>query len=243
MNKETKTKIFSLATGLLAAFSMIYTAEKIGTVYTMGEAALISEKEYVVVLDAGHGGFDPGKVGINGVEEKEINLLITKLVAGYLQAQDVEVIMTREGEGGLYDEGASNKKTQDMQRRVRIMEEASPDLIVSIHQNSYPEEYVHGGQVFYHKNSASGQTAAGLIQEQLRLVADPDNNRQIKPDESYYLLKKTSDPIVIVECGFLSNYAEAEKLNTPEYQDKLAWAICMGVMQYLNTAARCDIIS
>ena len=115
------------------------------------------------------------------------------------------------------------------------MEEAGADLVVSIHQNSYPEEYVHGGQVFYHEDSPAGQTAAGLIQSQLKAIADPDNNRQIKSDNSYYLLKKTKAPVVIVECGFLSNYKEAEKLCTQVYQEKVAWGICMGIMQYLNT--------
>ena len=143
MNKETKMKIFSLATGLLAAFSMVYTAKRIGAVYTMGEAALVSENEYVVVVDPGHGGFDPGKVGADGIVEKEINLAIAKKVEKYLLALEVEVIMTRDDDDGLYDADAGNKKTQDMQRRVQIMEEASPDLIVSIPQNSYPEECVH----------------------------------------------------------------------------------------------------
>lgn len=234
MDKQIKLKILSLITGLIVAFSMIYTAEKIGQVYTMGEASLIEEKEYVVVVDAGHGGFDPGKVGINGAEEKNINLEIARKVEEYLLAQDVDVIMTRKDGNGLYDQAAENKKTQDMRRRVEIMEAAGADLVVSVHQNSYPEEYVHGGQVFYHEDSMAGQTAAGLIQKQLKNIADPDNNRQIKSDNSYYLLKKTKAPIVIVECGFLSNYAEAQKLITGEYQDKLAWAICMGIMQYLN---------
>ena len=234
MEKETRTKLVSLATGLLVAFSMIYTAEKIGDVYTMGEASLSAEDTYVVVVDAGHGGFDPGKVGINGAQEKDINLAIAQKVAAYLQAGDVEVVMTRESDAGLYDPDSDSKKVQDMKRRVEIMESAKPDLTVSIHQNSYPEEYVHGAQVFYHKDSEEGKNLADLIQKQFVKQVDPENNRQIKANESYYLLKKTAMPIVIVECGFLSNYGEAEKLVTEEYQDRVAWAVYMGVMQYLN---------
>lgn len=190
MEKETRTKLYSLITGLLVAFSMIYMAEKIGEVYTMGEAALSSEDTYVVVVDAGHGGFDPGKVGINGAEEKDINLAIAQKVAEYLEAGDVKVVMTREDGEGLYDPESDNKKVQDMKRRVEIMESARPDLTVSIHQNSYPEEYVHGAQVFYHEDSEEGKRLADYIQKQFVAQVDPENTRQIKANDSYYLLKK-----------------------------------------------------
>lgn len=182
---------------------------------------------------APHGGIDPGKIGINGAEEKDINLAITQRVRQYLEAQDIVVVMTRETEDGLYDEDASNKKVQDMKRRIAQIEEAAPVLTVSIHQNSYPEEYVHGAQVFYYQNSTQGQQLAEKLQESLVQRLDPENHRQIKANNSYYLLKKTGTPIVIVECGFLSNRAEAEKLCTEEYQDKVAWAIQMGILQFL----------
>lgn len=182
---------------------------------------------------APHGGIDPGKIGINGAEEKDINLAITQRVRQYLEAQDIAVVMTRETERGLYDEEASNKKVQDMKRRIAKIEEAAPVLTVSIHQNSYPEEYVHGAQVFYYQNSVQGQQLAEKLQESLVQRLDPENHRQIKANNSYYLLKKTGTPIVIVECGFLSNRAEAEKLCTEEYQDKAAWAIQMGILQFL----------
>ena len=182
-----------------------------------------------------HGGADPGKVGINGSLEKDINLQIAMRLKSLLEAQDVEVVMTRTDEGGLYDENASNKKVQDMKRRIAIIEEAQPEAVVSIHQNSYHEEYVHGAQVFYYDGSKTGKELAELIQKRFVISVDPENKREAKGNSSYYLLKKTSRPIVIVECGFLSNQAEAEMLNTSEYQEKAAWAIHMGVLQYLNT--------
>ncbi len=194
----------------------------------------VGEEKLCVVIDAGHGGNDPGKVGINNALEKDINLQIALLLKAFLEAQDIEVIMTRETEDGLYDEGASNKKVQDMKRRIAIIEEAQPDLTVSIHQNSYPEEAVNGGQVFYYTGSKEGQSLAEKIQNQLIEKVDAENTRQIKANDSYYLLKKTGVPIVIVECGFLSNRAEAQKLCMPEYQERLAWAIHMGILQYLN---------
>ncbi len=187
-----------------------------------------------VVIDAGHGGDDPGKVGINGAKEKDINLEIAKMVRKYLEANDVRVVMTREEDEMLCDSGASNKKVQDMKNRIALIEAAEPDIVVSIHQNSYPEEYVHGAQVFYYTGSATGQKLAESIQSQLVRKVDPDNRRQVKANDSYYLLKKTAVPIVIVECGFLSNSAEAEKLCDPDYQEYLAWTIHMGILQYLN---------
>lgn len=162
-----------------------------------------------------------------------MNLSIARKVRQYLEAQGIRVVMTREDENGLYDSDASNKKVQDMKRRVALIEEAKPAITVSIHQNSYPEEYVHGAQVFYYDGSRDGQLLADLLQKQLVEKLDPENRRQIKANDSYYLLKKTDIPIVIVECGFLSNQAEAALLAQEDYQDRVAWAIHMGILQYL----------
>lgn len=190
--------------------------------------------EPCVIIDAGHGGDDPGKVGINGALEKDLNLEIAKLVKKYLEADDIKVIMTREDDGGLYEAHASNKKVQDMKERIKVIEENSPLVTVSIHQNSYPEEYVHGAQVFYYTNSIEGKKLADKIQNRLVTGLDTENKRQIKANDSYYLLKKTKSPIVIVECGFLSNQKEAEKLSSKDYQEELAWEIHLGIIQYLN---------
>ena len=188
-----------------------------------------------VVIDAGHGGADPGKVSVDGSLEKDINLQIALKLQNFLQMQDVDVILTREADAGLYDENASNKKVQDMKNRVSIIEERQPALTVSIHQNSYHEEYVHGAQAFYYAGSEKSKELAERIQHVMMLELDRDNARQAKANDSYYLLKKTSTPIVIVECGFLSNYEEAQKLSSELYQEKVAWAIHMAVMQYLNS--------
>ncbi|NBJ93703.1 cell wall hydrolase [bacterium 1xD42-62] len=165
--------------------------------------------------------------------EKDINLKIAHKLKMFLQAEGIEVVMTREGDGGLYDEGASNKKVQDMKKRLEIIETADPVLVVSIHQNSYHEEYVKGAQVFYYETSDKSKQLAELLQEQLRSLS-PENKRVAKGNDSYFLLKKTTKPIVIVECGFLSNREEAEQLATDLYQEKLAWNIYMGIVKYLN---------
>lgn len=188
-----------------------------------------------IVIDAGHGGADPGKVGVDGSLEKDINLQIAKKLQQFLIMEDVDAVLIRESDDGLYDENASNKKVQDMKNRVQIIEEKRPALTVSIHQNSYHEEYVHGAQVFYYANSEKSKELAERIQQVMTLHLDKDNTRQAKANDSYYLLKKTSSPIVIVECGFLSNYEEAQALSSDLYQEKVAWAIHLAVLQYLNS--------
>lgn len=229
-------RLLSVVAVMMLLLSLVYVGKE-AVAYTAGKGANSGEaREEVrcVVIDAGHGGDDPGKVGINGAKEKDINLQIAEMVKKYLEANDVRVVLTREGDEGLYDPDTSNKKVQDMKRRIELIDAAAPDVTVSIHQNSYPEEYVHGAQVFYYTGSKEGRELAELIQKQLVEKVDPENKRQVKANDSYYLLKKTGIPIVIVECGFLSNSAEAEKLCDSDYQEYVAWAIHMGILQYLN---------
>ena len=238
MKKRDQKLLTVIVTGFLLAVLILAGNEETvpadGAVDAGGAAT--GGHRYRVVIDAGHGGIDPGKIGINGAEEKDINLRIAARVRDYLRTQDVEVIMTREGDDGLYDAGADNKKVQDMKRRIEIIDGSVPSLAVSIHQNSYPEEYVKGAQVFYYTGSRQSQKLAESIQKSMVKRLDPENHRQVKANDSYYLLKKTNVPIVIAECGFLANSAEAALLCDEDYQDKTAWAICMGIMQYLNDA-------
>lgn len=231
---DFQNKLLSLIMGVLLLVSMAFVGREAAR-YVVGANVSVGGTQKCVVIDAGHGGDDPGKVGINGAKEKDVNLEIAKLVKGYLEANDVKVVMTRETDAGLYQAGTSNKKVQDMKNRIAMIDKAAPDITVSIHQNSYPEEYVHGAQVFYYDGSPHGKELAEMLQKQLVKRADPENKRQVKSNDSYYLLKKTSVPIVIVECGFLSNGSEAAKLCTEEYQKKIAWAIHMGILQYLNS--------
>ena len=193
---------------------------------TIGEA---EKSDRIVVLDAGHGGTDSGKVGINGVKEKDINLTITNSVKKILEKENIQVIMTRET-----DKQLAQSKVEDLKYRVKIMNETSPVLAVSIHQNSYHEESVSGGQVFYYRDSAKGKALAEILQKRFSYVLGEQNRRLPKANGNYYLLLHVKCPIVIVECGFLSNRKEAGLLNSGEYQDKLAYTIHMGVAEYLN---------
>ncbi len=185
--------------------------------------------KFTVVLDAGHGGEDPGKVGINGAKEKDINLSIAKKIKGYLENQGIIVHMTREEDCMLAERETQNKKVEDMKERVKIINESQADLAVSIHQNSYEEERIKGAQVFYYSHSEEGKKNAQIIQNEL-LELDTSNTRIEKANDTYYILKRTEIPTIIVECGFLSNQEEAELLVSEEYQERVAKSIVKGII-------------
>lgn len=188
----------------------------------------------LILVDAGHGGSDPGMIGVGGLEEKGINLSISLLLRDTLEKSGYSVIMTREEDEGLYDSSAANKKAQDMQRRIAMIREHMPVLSVSIHQNSYHDAGVHGPQVFYYESSVEGKKLAEAVQSSLNDLLEVDRPRKVKGNTSYYLLKRSSGTLVIVECGFLTNPVEAQKLQTKEYQEKVAAAVSEGIRTYLN---------
>lgn len=203
-------------------------------------AAVVSEavnpKETVIVIDAGHGGVDPGKVGTAGTLEKDINLAIAFELKTLLEESGIKVVMTRETDTGLYSENATNKKREDMEERVRVIRSADPALVVSIHQNSYPSADCKGAQVFYYKDSEKSKALAETIQQSFLTVLADGNTRQAKANGDYYLLRKAPCTIVIAECGFLSNPTEEALLATGEYQKKVADALYQGVLRYLEEA-------
>lgn len=203
-----------------------------GTVFVQSDDA--KEKKTCIVIDAGHGGSDPGKVGVNDALEKDINLALALKLKAVLEKENLEIILTRDTDSGLYSEGSTNKKAEDMQNRCQIITDANPLFTVSLHQNSYPSPEVKGAQVFYYGQSAGGKELADILQNSLVTNVDPENKRVAKANESYYLLKKTPTPTVIVECGFLSNPEEADLLLSSDYQDKLVAAIHLGIMEYLE---------
>lgn len=188
----------------------------------------VDVKENTVIIDPGHGSSDPGKVGVNGALEKDVNLKIAKKVKKMLEKKNIQVVMTREKDEAAAELDSGNKKIEDMKKRVKLINDTRPEIVVSIHQNSYHEPEIHGAQVFYYSHSEDGEKAAKIMQEAL-LSCDKENTRQAKANDTYYLLKKTEVPTIIVECGFLSNPAEAEKLVTEEYQKAVADAIVTGI--------------
>ena len=235
-----KQSPYQLFMGVVLLCTVTFLSWQAGSLAAAGVQFIHAEngsgekKKYIVCVDPGHGGTDPGKVGINGQLEKDINLEIAKKLKTYLEASDVTVVLTRDKDMGLYSSGDAHKKMADMRKRCQLIEEAKPDLVISIHQNSYHEEAIRGGQVFYYKTSVRGKKLAQILQERFDYVLGDANKRQAKANDNYYLLLHVKEPIVIAECGFLSNREEAEKLETKEYQDRLAWTLHMGIMEYLN---------
>lgn len=185
-----------------------------------------------VLIDAGHGGNDPGKVSRDGTLEKDVNLEIALELGTYLKKQGFEVYYTRQKDEGLYSQGASSKKAEDLQKRCSIVKNIKPDMMISIHQNSFEDAKVKGAQVFYYATSEKSKQLGEAIQQGLLECADADNHRKAKSNDSYYILKKTECPAVIVECGFLSNAKECDKLKSPSYQTKIVKGIYRGILQY-----------
>ena len=230
---KEKIVLLVMAVGvLLLGSAFLKRAEQEQTVSVMGEG----KNSPVVVIDAGHGGKDPGKVGVNGALEKEINLKIALRLKSLLEQNDVAVVLTREEDKDLASEQAVSRKNEDLRARAVLIADTKPVAMISIHQNSYPEEEVDGAQVFYYTGSDSGKMLGSIIQNSLKSEIDDGNHRVAKANKEYYLLKKAACPAVIIECGFLSNPSEAALLVTEEYQEKLAFAVHLGIMEYINTA-------
>lgn len=185
----------------------------------------------VIAIDPGHGGYDPGKVSLYGTKEKDINLSISLLLKKLLEDEGYTVIITRETDTHV---GNDDSKRNDMISRVQYINDANPDIAISIHQNSYPASHVKGAQVFYYKDSSESEKLAKTLQASLIKNADNSNTRSEKSDTSYYLLRKVECPVVIVECGFLSCPEEEAKLNSSKYQASLAKAITKGIQKYFQ---------
>lgn len=188
--------------------------------------------EVVVVVDAGHGGNDPGKVSSSGIYEKDINLSIAIKVKKELEKKGMKVVLTRDQDTNLATPGATNKKTSDMKNRVELINGAKADCMISIHQNSYTDPGVKGAQVFYFGSSKQSKELAEALQANIVSYVDEDNTRSAKEGNDYYILRKSVCTGVIIECGFLSCPEETAKLIDDKYQDKLAVAIAKTIAEY-----------
>lgn len=198
----------------------------------------------VVILDAGHGGFDGGAIGINGTIEKNINLSISLKLREMLESAGYTVIMTRETDTALENEGDSStrqKKVSDMRNRLNLTKLYPNAMLISIHQNKLEgNQKVFGGQIFYSPNNGNSKLLAQLIQDEFNTYIQPHKKREIvKTGKNLYLFYNAQNVAVLCECGFLSNPEEEALLNTDEYQKKIAYCIFSGIMVYneSNTSA------
>ena len=199
-----------------------------------------AEEIPVIVIDAGHGGFDGGAEAADGTQEKDINLAIAEKVAEEAAEYQVEILMIRDGDYGLYDEDSLAKKREDLQRRKQIMEESGARLVVSIHLNSFPQDTsVYGAQVFYAEDEQDGtdvptsREIAENVQKALETGLPDGRERTAMKKNDVLLMKDPPCRFILVECGFLSCPQEAQLLKTAEYQGKVADAVWTGISEIL----------
>ena len=196
-----------------------------------------SLKSYVVIIDAGHGGEDGGAIGKNGAYEKDINLLLAKKLKERLVSLGITCELTRESDILLYDKNADyegKKKKLDLQARKEFAERYENAIFISIHQNSFSKSQYSGLQVYYSTNDPASRILASKIQADIKKGLQPNNNRAIQPSSSIYLLDELTCPAVLVECGFLSNQAECERLCDESYQNAICDILAKSIFDFCN---------
>ena len=194
----------------------------------------------VILLDAGHGGIDPGATNEDkSILEKDINLQITLKLRELLESSGCLVLLTREEDASLYEEEAGKttrqKYNENLKNRRKMIEESGVDAFVSIHLNKFEQSKYYGAQTFYPEGQNDSKLLSQFIQDELKRVVDKTNQRKIKPSKDIYLLKENKIPSVLIECGFLSNEKESKLLNDEKYQEKVAWAIYAGIQKYFGS--------
>lgn len=190
-----------------------------------------------VIIDPGHGLPDGGAVGVSGSIEQEINLDISKKLCEVLEAKGVRVIMTREDENGIWDDendSIRKKKVEDMNNRLDIMKKSKANLFISIHMNSFPNHSASGLRIFYAPNHEEIKPLAENIQSRIQDITGTSINIVKSADKSLFLMKNPPLPAILVECGFLSNPTEEKKLQEPDYQARLAWAMADAIEKYYS---------
>ena len=229
-----KKKILAIFVCIVLAISIVQMEKNFIKEKTTETVALpVSNK--VIVLDAGHGKPDEGAQSSIGTTEAETNLKVAMKVQNLLEQSGATVIQTRSDENGIYDldkKTLREKKISDIRNRVKIGNESEADIFVSIHLNKIPQNQYWGWQCFYKEGDEKGTKLAKTIQNSLNQAIEKENKRVAMKIDNVYIIRHVEIPIAIVECGFLSNKEEEQLLLTDEYQDKLAWGIYTGIMDY-----------
>lgn len=187
----------------------------------------------IIYIDPGHGGPDGGAVGIDGIYEKEIVLTISNRLKRYLTESGYNVVLTRTGDYDLADDNSKNKKREDIHNRVKLINNSNCLLFVSIHANKYSSPGVYGSQVFYRSKDEESKILSDEIQESLKAILQ-NTKRIAKSICGKYLIDHTRPPGSLVEVGFLSNPEEAKALLDDYYQERVAYAIYIGILSYLE---------
>lgn len=223
----------------LLAIAVVLTPVLVLRYYRAQETLSVPLLYRVVAVDPGHGGVDPGALGREGVHEKDIVLNIGLKLRSLLQSAGAIVVMTRDTDTDLSDEALGNqysrRKRQDLERRVELIDASGAELLVSIHVNSIASERWSGGQAFYQEGSEAAKSLAGHIQAAMKEVLKNTSRQETTGD--YYIMRETKTVTSLVEVGFISNNNERQLLMQADYQDKVAWAIYVGILRYFAAAA------
>lgn len=203
----------------------------IGAFYSVRAATAQPRFQKVVVLDAGHGGKDGGAVG-KLTDESQLNLKYCLVLKEKFEQFGFKVVLTRKNMEGLYSPFATNKKKSEMEKRKQIIESANPDLVISVHMNSFPSSKARGAQVFYGQGNESGQALAQSVGQ--TLSAEIEYAKQTAKVGDYFVLNCTNYPSILVECGFISNPDEELLLTSEDYQNKFCYALVCGVLKYFK---------
>ena len=219
----------------IAIFVFIFSTDDLQKQNNYIDTVSLPVTEKVIVLDAGHGIPDEGAQSSKGTTEAESNLKIALKLQNLLEQSGSTVILTRSDENAIYDIDSKTlrqKKISDIHNRVKIGNESSADIFVSIHLNKIPQSQYDGWQTFYKEGNEQGAKLAKEIQNSLNETIEKDNNRIAKSIDNVYIIKHVEIPTTIVECGFLSNPDEEQLLLNDDYQNKLAWGIYNGIINY-----------
>ena len=233
--KNSRLIIISLLLFLIILFTLLYITFMANNSVEDVISKPISQQ--TIIVDAGHGGDDGGAIGIDGTIEKNINLDIALKLEKLLKFYGFNVIMTRTEDIMTCDDGLDSlrkRKVSDIHNRFDIIDSNPDAVFISVHQNKFDDSLQHGTQVFFSSNNDESKRLAQSIQESIKNNIQPDNNRIVKKSDSgIYLLYHAKIPAVLVECGFISNRAEVEKLNNESYRFKIAILIADGLLKYL----------
>lgn len=230
-----KKQFIAFIGALVLIFSTAFCVSKTQVINTNSSSIDTVQK---IILDAGHGGFDGGAVASDGTVEKNINLAITLKIADMLRFAGFDVILTRDADTGTEDDEGqpiASRKKSDLHNRLTLMQENEDAIFISIHLNKFTTSAAFGAQVFYSPKFDEARQLGVCVQKSVVGLLQPENNRVVKQgNKNTFLLKNAPIPSVIVECGFLSNSQELERLKTEEYQSQMAFAVTDGIISFLN---------
>jgi len=235
---KSNRKALNIAVCYVLVFALFLVGTALGSrTVTVISENLPMEREHIIIIDAGHGGEDGGTTSCTGKLESGYNLEIALRLEDLCHLLGYDTVMIRRTDTSIYTKGETiaQKKISDLKERVRIANSTENAVLISIHQNFFPESQYSGAQVFY-GNSDGSEDLAKLLQSKLVSSLNPGSRRQVKKGGGIYLLDKMTCPGALIECGFLSNPEEEALLSCPEYQKKLVCVIASAMGNWLTDA-------